>query len=92
VVDWDGDGKRDLLVSNDGGKVYFLRNVGTNDKQVFAKQEEIKLPGMEDCIRCRICVVDWNNDGKLDLVVGNYYFGRGDKKESGGHVWVFLRK
>ena len=92
VVDWDGDGKRDLLVSNDNGKVFFLRNVGTNDKPVFAKQEQIKLPGMEDCIRCRVCVVDWNNDGKLDLVGGNYDYGRGEKKEAGGHVWVFLRK
>jgi large repetitive protein len=92
VADWDGDGKRDLLVTNDNGKVFFLRNVGTNAKPVFAKQEEIKLPGMEDSIRWRVCVVDWNNDGKLDLVVGNCYSGRGEKKESGGHVWVFLRK
>jgi hypothetical protein len=92
VVDWDGDGKRDLLVSNDNGKVFFLRNVGTNDKPVFAKQEEMKLPGMEDGIRVRVCVVDWNNDGKPDLVAGNHYYGQGEKKEAGGHVWVFLRK
>jgi large repetitive protein len=93
LVDWDGDGKRDMLVGTDDGKVLFLRNNGTNAKPVFAKSEEFKLSGMEESIRTRIAVVDWNNDGKLDLVVGNYYYNAGpDKKDSGGHVWLFLRK
>ena len=27
------------------------------------------------------CVVDWNNDGRKDLVVGQFYYG---------HIWLFL--
>jgi hypothetical protein len=93
VVDWDGDGKRDVLISTDDGKVLFLRNVGTNARPVFAKPEDLKLQGMGDCIRTRVAVVDWNNDGKLDLVVGTYYYNAGaDKKSNGGNVWLFLRQ
>jgi large repetitive protein len=93
VVDWDGDGKRDMLIGTDAGKVLFLRNTGTNAKPVFAAPEEIKLPGMETCIRTRVCAVDWNNDGKLDLLVGNYYSTSvAGKPANGGHVWLFLRK
>ena len=93
VVDWDGDGKRDMLVGDDEGKLLFLRNTGTNVKPVFAAPEEIKLPGLEGSIRARIAVVDWNNRGKLDLVVGTYYYGGGaDKRSTGGNVWLFSRK
>jgi hypothetical protein len=27
------------------------------------------------------CVVDWNNDGRKDLVVGQFYYG---------YIWLFL--
>ena len=35
------------------------------------------------------CVSDWNNDGRLDLLVGNFY---SYKKPMGGNVWLFLGK
>jgi hypothetical protein len=93
VVDWDGDGKRDMLVGTDDGKVLFLRNVGNNARPVFAKPEQLSLPGLDKCIRTRVCVVDWKNRGKLDLLVGTYYYDAGpDKKATGGNVWLFLRK
>ena len=93
VVDWDGDGKRDMLVGTDDGRVLFLRNVGNNATSVFAKPEPLKLTGLDKCIRTRICAVDWKNRGKLDLLVGTYYYDAGpDKKGTGGNVWLFLRK
>jgi hypothetical protein len=36
--------------------------------------------------------MDWNNDGKLDLLVGNYYYDRtGETRVSGGNIWLYLR-
>lgn len=32
---------------------------------------------------------DWNNDGKFDLLVGNFY---SHKKPMGGNIWLFLGK
>ncbi len=34
-------------------------------------------------------VVDWDGDGKLDLLTGNFY---SDQEPAGGNVWLFLRK
>ncbi|MCY2951472.1 MAG: VCBS repeat-containing protein [Planctomycetota bacterium] len=91
VVDWDGDGKQDVLLGTDANEVMFLKNNGTNEKPEFAAAEKIELPGFDPkCYRCRIAVVDWNNDGKLDLLVGTF-FSEGQNK-MGGNVWLFLRK
>jgi hypothetical protein len=45
--------------------------------------------GNKDSYRVRLGVVDWNKDGKLDLLVGNWYLKDG---KSSGNVYVFLRK
>jgi large repetitive protein len=94
MVDWDGDGKKDVLLGAESREdVMFLKNIGTNRKPEFAAPVPIKLPGLDDCYRCRLTVVDWNNDGKLDLLVGTFYSGQGaDKQARGGKVWLFLRK
>mgnify|MGYP000941390451 CR=1 FL=1 len=44
--------------------------------------------------RVRLGVADWNNDKKLDLLVGNTFVVEGDGKNSqiSGNVYVFLRK
>lgn len=95
VVDWDGDGKRDVLLGSETSQVLFLRNTGSNGKPIFAAPEPITLPGFDtSCYRCRIAVTDWNNDGKLDLLVGTLYSAAAaaDGKGMGGNVWLFLRK
>lgn len=90
VVDWDGDGTNDLLVGCESSKVYFYRNVGTNKKPKLARGKALRLngPGREAGSRWRIDVTDWNNDGKKDLLVGNFYSG--GVRRYGGHVWLFL--
>jgi hypothetical protein len=93
VVDWDGDGKKDLLVPCEQPAVYFYRNEGTAQQPKLAegKPLELKAEGFEKGYRCRVAVTDWNNDGKLDLLVGNACpsaNGRG----LGGTIWLFLGK
>jgi len=92
VIDWDGDGRKDLLAGSEGPKIYFYRNIGTDKTPQLAKGELLALkgPGFEAGYRCRIDVADWNNDGKLDLLVGNRC--RGKKPSSGGNIWLFLGK
>jgi len=89
VVDWDGDGKRDVLLGTENDQVLFLRNIGTNQRPEFDAPQPIELRGLNKCYRCRIAVVDWNNDGKLDLLVGTRYSAG---ESGGGNVWLFLRK
>ncbi|MBT3200742.1 MAG: VCBS repeat-containing protein [Phycisphaerales bacterium] len=93
VVDFDGDGKKDLLVSTEPRKLEFYRNVGTAKAPKLGKAVEIVLKGdgFEKGSRNRIEVVDWNNDGKMDILVGNFYSDRQTRK-MGGNVWLFLGK
>ncbi len=87
VVDWDGDGTKDLLFGTERPKVYFFRNEGTDSNPKLAKGKLVPLKGkdFDKGYRCRIDVVDWNEDGKQDLLVGN-------RTRSGGNIWLFLAK
>ena len=51
LVDFDGDGKRDLLVGQFGeGKLRIYRNQGTNEAPVFASFEYFRAGGTEATI------------------------------------------
>ena len=48
VVDWDGDGKQDLLLGQySGGKVRFYRNVGTHFDPVFQDFVYLQADGVD---------------------------------------------
>jgi hypothetical protein len=91
IVDWDGDGTMDLLFGTERPKIYFFRNEGSNQSPKLVKGKEVPLTGVgfDKGYRCRIDLVDWNEDGRLDILVGNFY---SDKKPSGGNIWLFLAK
>ncbi|UCF13951.1 MAG: VCBS repeat-containing protein [Phycisphaerales bacterium] len=89
VVDWDADGKQDMLFGTERAEVYFFRNVGTNREPELEAGKKLALAGgdFSKGYRCRIDVTDWNEDGKLDLLVGNFY---SQTRPVGGNVWLFL--
>lgn len=92
VVDWDGDGRKDLMVGSDGPMVVLYLNIGTDKKPKLAKGEvlDLKRSGSDRNHAWRLEVTDWNNDGKKDLLVGNRWYDA--KRGSGGHIWLFLGK
>lgn len=86
VADWDGDGRWDLLSGSEDGGVYWWRNLGTPKEPKFAAAVTLVPPhdgvGYSEFldvdepfrpgIRSQIAVHDWDGDGKLDLLVGDF--------------------
>jgi hypothetical protein len=76
VVDWNEDGKKDLIVGNGEGNVYYYHNIGTNENPVFhdkkiIRKSETDLKHMIVVVQnASPVVVDWNDEGKKDLVIG----------------------
>jgi hypothetical protein len=85
LADWDGDGKADLIVGTGAGGVMLYRNTGTSNSPKFAAGEVLlaeadhtrptedkKKDGVGT--RVKVCVCDYNGDGRLDLLVGDFSY------------------
>jgi hypothetical protein len=77
VFDWDGDGLKDLVGSSSTG-VYWCRNIGRNAAPSLAAPMPIPAPvasgglsSIYTSYRMRMFLVDWNDDGVVDLLLGN---------------------
>ena len=81
VLDWNGDGLKDLVCSSDNG-VYWCQNTNHNSIPVLQAPVPIRAPVFNDGLmsiitapvpgaRMRVYAVDWNNDGIMDLLLGN---------------------
>lgn len=74
AADWDRDGLFDLLVGTSEGQVLLLRNSGTPQTPKFGEPSELipsPTEGSERGGNARLCVVDWNSDGRLDILLGD---------------------
>jgi len=92
TADWDGDGDLDLLVGADDGSVSLYLNTGDAKSPELASAVQL-VPPVERIssqnppkevrrgMRSKICVTDWNNDGQLDLLVGDFAMQKPDLPE-----------
>ncbi len=88
VADWNRDGRKDLIVGDDSGKVRLYLNSGTDAAPIFTTFAYLQytLPGGAAADIQQLAgfaaplVVDWNGDGRKDLLVGDV----------NGDVWLYL--
>ncbi|WP_026063410.1 FG-GAP repeat domain-containing protein [Pedobacter arcticus] len=73
-ADFDGDGDLDLICGEFLDKMTYFENVGTREKPVYAEGK--LLSNASGIIKMDLemiipVAVDWNNDGFMDLIVGD---------------------
>ncbi|MDP2896921.1 MAG: VCBS repeat-containing protein [bacterium] len=87
AVDWDRDGKTDLLAGDTDGFVWYFRNETGRLFPLFAAGEKLTADGKPLSVtssggHARLDVCDWNENGEADLLVA----------DGGGTVTPFLSK
>lgn len=78
VVQWDGDGKKDLLIGLGDGTVRIYFNTGTDTWPVFGVWQTVKFGPADSKVpiyavggRATPVPVDWDCDGRKDIVLGS---------------------
>jgi TolB-like protein len=82
VVDWNEDGKKDLVMGKGNGEIYIFLNEGSDQQPVFGKPIQLNGGSLDVGSNSSPDVIDWNGDGKKDLIIGN----------DDGEIFVFLNK
>jgi hypothetical protein len=80
-VDWDNDGKRDLIGCHFENSIRFYRNLGSgapSEEPSFSDPEGVViLHGESPQMISGADVLDWTGDGDLDLLTGQGHGGSG---------------
>ncbi|MBI4697976.1 MAG: VCBS repeat-containing protein [Nitrospirae bacterium] len=73
-MDWNNDGKQDLLVGDGEGKISIFLNTGNDENPVFNGGSIILSGNTSIDVGDRAAPVaeDWNGDEKKDLLIGNF--------------------
>jgi hypothetical protein len=84
AVDWDKDGRPDLLAGDTDGFIWLFRNRGRGAFSVFERGQRLQTNGGPLSVtasggHARFDVADWNNDGRPDLIIA----------DGGGAIWLF---
>ena len=84
LVDWNEDGKKDLLVGDGSGYLNLFLNTGSPTSPDFALPSRVQADYKDLDVRSKAspCVVDWNGDGRFDLLVGSW----------SGELFLFLNE
>ena len=87
VADWDGDGRKDIIINSIYGKIEWYRNIGSKDGITLAPAQPVNVawegeapspvwnwwkPEAQELVtqwRTTPVVVDWDKDGLLDIIV-----------------------
>ncbi|MFQ6133054.1 MAG: FG-GAP repeat domain-containing protein [Armatimonadota bacterium] len=72
LADWDGDGLPDLMAGGDGGSLSLFRGraAGATSFEPGVPVETQGLPAARGDQYVQPCLVDWEADGDMDLLVG----------------------
>lgn len=72
VVDFDGDGKKDLITGEGNGDVRIFLNVNTDADPQFNGYQYLQVDGKKFSTGqySMPWITDWNNDGRFDILVG----------------------
>jgi hypothetical protein len=83
-VDWNSDGKKDIVTGENNGNIRIYLNRNTDAEPVFKGYSLLQVGGANfDCGSYSwMHVVDWNSDGLLDVLCG----------ESGGTIFLMINE
>ena len=71
-MDWNEDGKKDLVVGEYDGHVRIYLNMNTDSSPQFSGYTYVQVAGsdLDVGLTSTPFIIDWDNDSRKDLIVG----------------------
>jgi hypothetical protein len=68
--DLDGDGDKDMLIGNSNGDIHLFTNTASAGQPAAFSLSQATYKGIDVGLYSTPFLIDWDRDGKLDLVIG----------------------